>query len=124
MTSALYYGDNLAAVMEQIADQIAEHEAEFKALLCGGLTLVIARAIVRDLVVGISAAGDAISGSLRYARADHPIGYGILIIFKIANVIFFGAETLHLIGFIAADPVLILMRVALGSFRRSVPQGL
>jgi hypothetical protein len=66
--------------------------AEFKAFLCGALTLVTAVAIVRDLVVGISGfagvyplglgsgrgVGLFADNGLRYARADHPTGYGII----------------------------------------------
>jgi hypothetical protein len=96
--------------------------AEFKAFLCGALTLVTAVAIVRDLVVGISGfagvyplglgsgrgVGLLADNGLRYARADHPTGYGIIIILKIALLIYFGAETLHFTGFIADDASLIL----------------
>jgi hypothetical protein len=112
MSNALYYSDNLAAAMEQIADQIAEHEYEFKAFLCGALTLVTAVVIVRDLVVGISGFSDVFplraDNALRYARADRPISYSIMIILKIALLIFFGVETLHFIGLISDDPFLIL----------------
>jgi hypothetical protein len=100
-------------------------EAEFKALLCGALTLVTAVVIVRDLVVGVSGfsgvyplglgsgkdVGLFADNGLRYASAAHPISYGTMIILKIALMIFFGAETLHLIGLIADDPILILKQV-------------
>jgi hypothetical protein len=91
-------------------------EAEFKALLCGVLTLVTAVVIVRDLVVGVSGfSGRGVGlfddNGLRYATAAHPISCGIMIILKIALMIFFGAETLHLIGLIADDPILILKQV-------------
>lgn len=87
-------------------------EFEFKAFLCGALTLVAAVVIVRDLLVGISGFGAVVgpfaTQSLTYARADNPIGYSIMIILKIALLFFFGAETLHFIGVIADDPFLIL----------------
>jgi hypothetical protein len=89
-------------------------EFEFKAFLCGALTLVAAVVIVRDLVVGISGFGAVVgpfaTKSLTYASADNPIGYGIMIIQKIAILIFCGTETLHFIGVIADDPVRILMQ--------------
>jgi hypothetical protein len=99
--------------------------AEFKALLCGMITLVAAGAIVRDLVVRISGfsgvypfglssnrgVGLFADNGLRYARADQPISYGIIIILKIVLMIFFGAETLHFIALIGDDPFLILNQV-------------
>ena len=100
-------------------------EAEFKALLCGALKIVTAVVIVRDLVVGVSGfsgvyplglgsgrgVGLSADNGLRYASAAHPISYGIMMILKIALMIFFGAETLHFIGLIADDPILILKQV-------------
>ncbi len=97
-------------------------EAEFKALLCGVFTLVTAVVIFRDLVVGVSGLSGVGLGSgrgvglfdyngLRYATAAHRISYGIMIILKIALMIFFGAETLHFIGLIADGPILILKQV-------------
>ena len=99
--------------------------AEFKALLCGMITLVTAASIVRDLVVGISGisgvypfglgsnrgVGLFADNSLRYVKAERPIGFSLIIILKIALMIFFGAETLHFIGFVAADPLLTLKRM-------------
>ncbi len=100
-------------------------EFEFKAFLCGALTLVTAVVIVRDLVVGISGfsgvyplglgsgggVGLFADNGLRYARADNRIGYGIMVILKIALLIYFGAETLHFTGFIADDASVILKQV-------------
>jgi hypothetical protein len=43
-----------------------------------------------------------------YERADNPIGYYALITVKIAATISFGVMTLYLMGFIAAEPFLIL----------------
>ena len=96
--------------------------AEFKALLCGLLALGTAGVIVRDLVLGISGfsgvyplglgsgrgVGLFADNALRYARAENPISYGIMIALKIALMIFFAAETLHFTGLIADDPFLIL----------------
>jgi len=100
-------------------------EAEFKTLLCGALTLVTAVVIVRDLVVGVSGfsgvyplglgsgrgVGLFADNGLRYASAAHLVSYGTMIILKISLMIFFGAETLHLVGLIADDPILILKQV-------------
>ena len=102
-----------------------EFVAECKAFLCGALTFVTAFAIVRDLVVGVSGfsgvypfgigsgsgrgVGLRADNAQRYARADNPIGYGFMIIQKIAILIFCGAQTLHFIGVIADDPILTLM---------------
>jgi hypothetical protein len=75
----------------------------FKALLCGGLVVVIACIIVRDIVTGVSGVGGVTN--VRFATDDNPIGYAALIAGKACALIFFAAALLHLLG-LAADPSL------------------
>jgi len=75
----------------------------FKALLCGGLVVVIASIIVRDIITGVSGVGGVTN--VRFATDDNPIGYATLIAGKACALIFFAAALLHLFG-LAADPSL------------------